>query len=105
MTMSRKRNLIILYSGKSVQVGMFLIDDSISEYIHLTFGALFFLSLSYNSIFLFTKHEPGLLRKEKKRRNTIYRLCGVVMVSLSWNFVLGLFSISSTPMGAHLMTV
>ena len=69
-----------MLSGKVVKVGMFLINDNISEYIHLAFGALFFLSLSFNSIFLFTKRGPGVLSKEKKRRNIIYRICGIVMI-------------------------
>jgi hypothetical protein len=69
-----------MYSGKVVKVGMFLIDDNISEYIHLIFGALFFLSLSFNSMYLFTKREPGGLSKEKRRRNIIYRFCGFVMI-------------------------
>ncbi len=68
-----------LYSGKVVQVGMFLIDDTISGYIHLIFSALFFLSLSFNSMFLFTRRGPGVLGKEKKRRNMIYRFCGIIM--------------------------
>jgi len=69
-----------MYSGKAVRVGMFLIDDSISEKIHLTFGALFFLALSFNSLFLFTRRHPGVMGKEKKRRNMIYRFCGIVMI-------------------------
>jgi len=68
-----------VYSGKAVRVGMFLINDNISEQIHLTFGALFFLALSFNSLFLFTRRHPGVMGKEKKRRNTIYRSCGFVM--------------------------
>jgi hypothetical protein len=69
-----------MYSGKVVSVGIFLINDNISEYIHLFFGALFFLSLSFNAIFLFTKRDPGALSKEKKRRNVIFRICGIVMI-------------------------
>jgi hypothetical protein len=69
-----------MYCGKVVKVGMFLSDDNISEYIHLTFGALFFLSLSFNSMYLFTKREPRGPSKEKKRRNIIYRFCGFVMI-------------------------
>jgi hypothetical protein len=69
-----------MFSGKVVRVGLFLINDNISEYIHLTFGALFFLSLSFNSIVLFTRRGPGALSKEKKRRNIIFRTCGTVMV-------------------------
>jgi hypothetical protein len=68
-----------MFSGKVVKVGIFLIDDTISEYIHLMFSALFFLSLSFNSIFLFTRRHPGVLGRAKKRRNVIYRSCGIVM--------------------------
>jgi uncharacterized membrane protein YobD (UPF0266 family) len=59
---------------------MFLIADNISETIHLAFGALFFLALSFNSLFLFTRRHPGVMGKEKKRRNIIYRSCGIVMI-------------------------
>ena len=68
-----------MFSGKVVRVGLFFIDDSISEKIHLIFGTLFFLALSFNSLFLFTRRHPGVMGKEKKRRNIIYRLCGIVM--------------------------
>jgi hypothetical protein len=68
------------FSGSIVKVGLFLMDDNISEIIHLTFGSLFFLSLSFNSLFLFTRRHPGVLGREKKRRNTIYRACGIVML-------------------------
>ncbi|MBN1397269.1 MAG: DUF998 domain-containing protein [Bacteroidetes bacterium] len=69
-----------MYCDQVVKVGIFLLDDNISEYIHLTFGALFFFSLSFNSIFLFTRRHPGVLGREKRRRNLIYRLCGIVMI-------------------------
>jgi hypothetical protein len=69
-----------MYSGKAVRVGMFLIADNISETIHLAFGALFFLALSFNSLFLFTRRHPGVMGKEKKRRNMVYRSCGIVMI-------------------------
>ena len=69
-----------MYSGKVAKVGMFLIDDNISEYLHSTFAALFLLSLSFFSIFLFTKRGPGALGKEKRRRNVIYRSCGTIMI-------------------------
>jgi TRAP-type C4-dicarboxylate transport system permease small subunit len=69
-----------MFSGKVVKVGIFLIDDNISQYLHLTFATLFFLSLSFNSLFLFTRHHPGVMGKAKKQRNVIYRLCGIVMI-------------------------
>jgi hypothetical protein len=66
-----------MYSGKVVRVGMFLINDEISEVIHMTLGAAFFLALSFNSLFLFTRRHPGVMGKEKRRRNVIYRLCAL----------------------------
>ena len=69
-----------MFSGRAVRVGMFMIPDNISENIHLTFGALFFIALSFNSLFLFTRRHPGVMGKEKKRRNVIYRWCGIVML-------------------------
>jgi hypothetical protein len=62
--------------GEIVRVGMFVLDDNISEYIHLGFAALFFISLSFTSIFLFTKSDSVVLGKEKKIRNAVYRGCG-----------------------------
>jgi hypothetical protein len=69
-----------MYSGEIVKVGMFRIPDNISEIIHLGFSALFFLALSFNSIFLFTRRHPGVMGREKKKRNIIYRTCGIVML-------------------------
>jgi hypothetical protein len=69
-----------MYSGNAVRVGIFLIGDNIAEIIHLTLGALFFLALAYNSLFLFTRRHPGVMGKGKKRRNKIYRTCGIVMI-------------------------
>ncbi|HUI64198.1 MAG TPA: DUF998 domain-containing protein [Bacteroidota bacterium] len=69
-----------MFSGKVVRVGMFLIADNISEKIHIIFGTLFFLALSFNSLFLFTRRHPGVMGKEKRRRNVIYRSCGIVMI-------------------------
>lgn len=71
-----------LHTGTVVKVGMLLVNDDVSEFVHLTFGACFFLLLSYNSIFLFTKRGPGggVLGKEKRRRNVVYRVCGGIMI-------------------------
>ena len=81
-----------MFSGKVVKVGLFLIDDDISALIHLTFGMLFFLALSYNSIFLFTKRHSTHPSKEKRRRNFIYRSCGIVMLlSILLNSIYTLF--------------
>ena len=70
-----------MFSGRVERVGIFLVEDSISEYVHLIFGALFFLSLSFNSMFLFTRREPGFMSREKRRRNIVYRACGIIMTA------------------------
>jgi hypothetical protein len=69
-----------MFCGRVVKVGMFMLDDNISEIIHLSFGSLFFLALAFNSLFLFTRKHPGVMGREKKRRNFIYRTCGIVML-------------------------
>jgi hypothetical protein len=69
-----------MYSEKIVRVGILQIDNNVSELIHLIFSAMFFLALSYNSIFLFTRRHPGVMGKEKRRRNVIYRICGIIML-------------------------
>ena len=85
-----------MFTGKSVNVGMFLLPDNISGYIHLTFGAIFFLSLAYNSLFLFTRRHPGVMGKEKKRRNVIYRVCGVVMIVTILGIIIYTFFLKDT---------
>lgn len=62
------------------KVGTFLIDNQISETLHIIFAVSFFGLLAYNSIFLFTKG-VGEATKNKKRRNVIFRLCGFGMVA------------------------
>lgn len=71
-----------LHTGTVVKVGMLLVNDDVSEMIHLTFGAVFFMLLAYNSIFLFTKRGPvgGVMSKAKRRRNIVYRTCGCIML-------------------------
>ena len=48
--------------------------------IHLTFAALFFLTLIYFSLFLFTKTDPGRQPTRRKlQRNKVYRGCAYTM--------------------------
>jgi uncharacterized membrane protein YoaK (UPF0700 family) len=63
-----------------VQAGIFFINDDISKYIHLTCAALFFILLSVNSYFLFTKHGKKKLTEKRIRRNRIYKGCAIVML-------------------------
>ncbi len=51
-------------------------------YVHLACAALFFLTLIYFSLFLFTKTAPHTLPSRRKlQRNTIYKGCGYTMAS------------------------
>jgi len=48
---------------------------------HFIFAASFFLTLSYFSLFLFTKTDPeGVPTRRKLQRNKIYKVCGFTMV-------------------------
>ena len=54
-------------------------SPSISGMLHNIFAIIFFCLLAYNSLFLFTK-TSGNMTKNKKRRNVIFRVCGVGMI-------------------------
>jgi len=55
--------------------------DHIIGYIHLAFAALFFLTLIYFSLFLFTKTDPEKPPSRRKiQRNRIYKVCGYAML-------------------------
>jgi hypothetical protein len=52
-------------------------------YVHLGFAALFFGTLSYFSLFLFTKTNAKSLipmTARKKQRNSVYQVCGIIML-------------------------
>jgi hypothetical protein len=53
-------------------------DDDLRRIIHYACAGLFFTILAYISFFLFTKSK-GEITKQKIIRNTIYRICGVVI--------------------------
>lgn len=56
-------------------------NASFIGYIHIAFAALFFLSLIYFSLFLFTKtHENQPPTTQKLRRNRVYKICGYTMI-------------------------
>jgi hypothetical protein len=53
-------------------------SDMISKLHYITAG-IFFVLLSYMSIFLFTK-SAGDMTPQKKIRNRVYRICGIIML-------------------------
>lgn len=48
--------------------------------VHYTFAALFFLTLAYFSLFLFTKTNQQQPTIRKRQRNGVYKVCGIVML-------------------------
>lgn len=61
-------------------VGTFLLENQLSNKLHIGCALVFFALLSYNSIFLFTKGD-GTPTKNKRIRNIIYIVCGVGMLA------------------------
>ena len=59
---------------------MLHLTQSVSNKIHNVFAITFFLLLAYNSLFLFTK-TTGEMTPEKKKRNIIFRVCGIGMIA------------------------
>lgn len=59
-------------------VGTFQISPFISGILHNICAISFFALLAYNSMFLFTK-SSGEMTDNKKKRNIIFRVCGVGM--------------------------
>lgn len=62
------------------RVGTFQVPVAISAAIHDISAVVFFLILAYVSLFQFTKSN-GNMTEEKKKRNVIYRVCGVGMIA------------------------
>lgn len=61
-------------------VGTFQLPQNISSIIHNISAIVFFVLLAYNSYFLFTK-SSGEMTEKKKKRNIIYKVCGIGMVA------------------------
>lgn len=60
-------------------VGTLQLPTNISGMVHNIAAIIFFGLLSYNSLFLFTK-TVGEVTEQKKKRNIIFRICGIGMI-------------------------
>lgn len=61
-------------------VGFFQLPMHISNIIHCTCASLFFTLLAFNSYFIFTKTADfETVTENKKKRNKIYKICGIGM--------------------------
>lgn len=61
-------------------VGTFQLPAGFSGRIHNISAVIFFALLAYNSYFLFTK-SSGKVTSEKKKRNLIFKICGIGMLA------------------------
>lgn len=68
-----------IYINIPDNIGAFLLPKQISGILHNVAAVIFFLLLSYNSFFLFTK-SSGEMTDEKRKRNIIFRVCGIGMI-------------------------
>jgi hypothetical protein len=48
--------------------------------IHLTSATIFFVTLAYFCLKLFTKSDQAKIRRQKRRRNQVYTTCGYIIV-------------------------
>ena len=62
------------------KVGTFQLSPEISGWLHSACALFFFGLLAFNSLFLFTK-TSGEMTPNKKKRNLIYKICGVGMIA------------------------
>lgn len=77
---------------KSIAVGTLQVPMWVSGIIHNASAIVFFSLLSYNSLFLFTKHGDSVT-PNKKKRNVVYRICGIGMLTSFILLLLPNFSI------------
>lgn len=76
-------------------------ENGVRSAIHYGSAALFFLTLAYMSLFLFTKSKDGMTR-EKIIRNRIFRVCGIIiLVSIVLIAVFGIFEKRLTDLSGY----
>ena len=66
-------------AAKSGNIGTFQLMANTSDTIHMISALLFFGILAYNSLFQFTKGSDNPT-PNKKKRNIIFRVCGIGMI-------------------------
>ena len=67
-------------AAKNGNIGTFQLMASTSDTIHMISALLFFGILAYNSLFQFTKGSDNPT-PNKKKRNIIFRVCGIGMIA------------------------
>jgi hypothetical protein len=88
--------------GDHARVGILQLPDTVSMYVHLASAFLFFLLLALNSMFLFTKTTSADISDAKRRRNFIYRLCGIVILASLFLLAIYVLFLQKTPVAKAL---
>lgn len=83
-------------ASRSGNIGTFQIPAATSDIIHMVSALLFFGILAYNSLFQFTKGD-GCPTPNKKKRNIIFRVCGIGMIASFILLPLASFGIIAVP--------
>lgn len=65
---------------EKLHIGTFQIPTGVSDILHMIAAIGFFGILAYNSLFQFTKGAE-VLTELKKKRNKIFRICGIGMIA------------------------
>ena len=79
----------------SSELSIWMLPDSISSLFHLVGAITLFASFGFMSYFQFTKTD-GNMTDQKKKRNVIYRTCGIVIAAMILYTPLGAFWIDHT---------
>lgn len=67
-------------AAQSGKIGTFQLDALLSDSIHMGCALVFFGILAFNSLFQFTKGSDNPT-PNKKKRNIIFRICGIGMIA------------------------
>ena len=78
------------------RVGTFQLQREISDILHMVFAIGFFGILAYNSLFQFTKGVADPT-PNKKKRNVLFRVCGIGMITSFVLLPLANFNIINVP--------
>lgn len=75
-----------------MHIGTFRLIENVSDILHVASAAVFFLSIAFICLFLFTKTDKKKIGKEKRNRNKVYMICGIVILaSLAFILIYNLF--------------
>lgn len=67
-------------------------DPDLTGTLHFVFAVLFFTTLVFFSLFLFTRtRNVNQMTAQKKKRNTVYHICGYIMIACILSMALYFF--------------